>query len=339
MTMHDEAYSVRDLVMNPSFVRWVKHQDAEAGKYWVDWLRRHPDKQGILNEARQLVIGFSTPPETFDGPELEAMWQHIQARTSQLEPLPAPQPVFWKNARRWAAVFIGLLLTMATVYFLVRPANVTEHTAYGEVRRVKLPDGSIVTLNANSTIRYEKEWDSGQPRQVWLAGEAFFQVTHTSTHQKFLVHTGDLQVEVLGTSFNVWQRGPQTKIVLSTGKVKLDFQDRKEPVIMQPGEMVAVRKGQPAITRRTVNPQLYTAWREHKLIFRETPLGDVIELIRHTYGYRVKVTDPGLLAKKITSRVMHDDLDLLLELLAESLDAEIRKTDRTIVIETLDHTP
>src|SRR6185437_3682694 len=77
-------------------------------------------------------------------------------------------------------------------------------TGYGEIKSVLLPDSSVVTLNANSKLRIPEQWTEASGRQVWLEGEAYFAVQKkAATAEKFVVHTTEVDVEVLGTKFNV----------------------------------------------------------------------------------------------------------------------------------------
>src|SRR5690606_15777064 len=107
-------------------------------------------------------------------------------------------------------------------------------TGYGETRKINLPDGSLVVLNANSELKYESNWQQAPMREVWLQGEAFFEVVKTTEEKQFIVHTGSLDVEVLGTQFNVHNRHQKVQVVLSSGKVKLQPLERQESLLMNP---------------------------------------------------------------------------------------------------------
>src|SRR5579872_616700 len=88
-------------------------------------------------------------------------------------------------------------------------------TGYGEIKSVLLPDSSVVTLNANSTMRIPEQWTEASGRQVWLEGEAYFQVQKKpATAEKFVVHTKEVDVEVLGTKFNVNARRERAVVSL-----------------------------------------------------------------------------------------------------------------------------
>jgi transmembrane sensor len=107
-----------------------------------------------------------------------------------------------------AAIFGGVALTLflVTQFFGNNEGGkLAVQTEYGKLKQVLLPDSSSIVLNANSKIEYDKNWSKGKRREVWLEGEAFFDVRHlnqdttqVSTYDQFVVHTEDLDVEVLG---------------------------------------------------------------------------------------------------------------------------------------------
>ncbi|MCU0352980.1 MAG: DUF4974 domain-containing protein, partial [Cytophagales bacterium] len=153
-------------------------------------------------------------------------------------------------------------------------------------------------------------------------------------HSKFIVHAGDVNVEVLGTQFNVWQRQNKTRVVLDEGKVKLSRTETNQSVIMRPGELVEASESQPALVQKTVRTPVYTAWKENRLVFEDATLGEIARMIEDNYGYRVQLTHPQLRSRKFSYTLYENDLDLLLSTLAESLDLSVRKQDHTILIES-----
>jgi ferric-dicitrate binding protein FerR (iron transport regulator) len=114
-----------------------------------------------------------------------------------------------------------------------------------------------VLLNANSQLRTPARWPAGARREVWLEGEAFFQVTKKGAAPgggtdgaRFVVHTGQVDVAVLGTRFNVTNRRGQTTVTLNEGKVKLEEGDLDGAVIMEPGELVRLGAAEPSCGKR-----------------------------------------------------------------------------------------
>src|SRR5690606_22589795 len=122
---------------------------------------------------------------------------------------------------------------------------------------------------------YPEDWDHQAVREVWLEGEAFFHVQEKSSPGgiKFIVHTEGVDVEVLGTRFNVRNRRHATEVVLNSGKVKLNF-GGKEEVLMEPGDLVEYSAKTQSYAHKQVNSETYTSWRNHVLTFDESTLDE-----------------------------------------------------------------
>jgi ferric-dicitrate binding protein FerR (iron transport regulator) len=203
-----------------------------------------------------------------------------------------------------------------------------------------LPDSSTVILNARSEIRYLTDWDQDAPREVWLDGEAFFSVTHTAGQQKFIVHTNDhLNVEVLGTQFNVSQRANRTRVVLSAGEIRLQIRNEGnnqavKHIKMKPGDLVEFRKATQEPIKKTVNPQVYSAWKNNRLFFDNTTLPELKTLLEERYDLKVVVADTLLPDIRFNGDFPSDNLQLLLKALAATYNLEVRARPHEIYLET-----
>lgn len=228
----------------------------------------------------------------------------------------------WKKA----AVLSGLLLMAFSVYYYhYRPVSIV--TSFGQVRTVTLPDSSVVYLNGNSKLTYTQPWQANK-REIWLEGEAFFEVKHLANHQKFTVHlSNQTDIQVLGTAFNVSDRLSGKKIVLQSGKIKLNFDKgaSDKDVYMVPGEMVILpaENASGKIRKTQVDPQFYSAWTHGKWMLQGTSLADMLEKLQETYGITTRVEDTLLLQRKASgsiplpesnaaeaSQLLHDMADL-----------------------------
>ncbi|MEQ9440870.1 MAG: FecR domain-containing protein [Cyclobacteriaceae bacterium] len=350
--MPDHNQQVHAFLLDPHFQAWVKTPNNENNAYWQEFLRLHPEAAEDIEEARNLILQLDFHEE----PRSEATKQRIKStidRAIQEKALPKeallpPEiPPFRKIAypRQWIGVAASLtgVILLAVAYFIAfQPWEPTEYTTtYGETKTVTLPDQSVVTLNANSSLRIaEADWENLAERKVWLTGEAFFDVEKRKTREgepaKFLVHSGNVRVEVLGTRFNVNSRHRETKVVLSSGKVKLNIEgpteQANEEVLMVPGEMVAVDQHQQAVEKKTVDPSHYTAWTENKLVFENTPIAAIKQLIEDNYGLQVSIEDPNLLLKAFTGTAPADDLDILLDKLSLVYRLKITRSGNEITI-------
>jgi ferric-dicitrate binding protein FerR (iron transport regulator) len=221
--------------------------------------------------------------------------------------------------------------------------NTTRYsTNYGQTQEIILPDSSTVILNANSKIRYASQWDSDKVREVWLEGEAFFTVRKkqkwqqvaASASSKFIVHTQDLHVEVLGTEFTVSERREQTQVTLNSGKIKLDLNAEKEtaPILMQPGEQVIFSSQKQQLKQTRVKPEIYSSWAKQVWILEDTPLYKVAQMIEETFGVKVIIADKaGIAQDKMTGVVPIKNIDEMLEALSTVYQLKITKKDYTII--------
>jgi ferric-dicitrate binding protein FerR (iron transport regulator) len=195
-------------------------------------------------------------------------------------------------------------------------------------------------LNSNSRIRYASQWNNSQAREVWLEGEAFFSVVHTQNHQKFLVKTPSaMAIEVLGTQFNVKNRSSETRVVLKSGKVKLQLtgQANSAPIVMAPNESVALTKTATGYTKTKVDAQQYLSWIRHKLIFKNTSIAEIKTLLEETYGLTVTIPDSRLLNEKISGSVPSNNVESLLFALSESFNYQIIRKNNQLYFSEKKH--
>jgi len=194
-----------------------------------------------------------------------------------------------------------------------------------------LPDQSVVTLNGNSVLEYV--WTSEDTRVVSLHGEAFFSVTHTAGHRPFIVQIpGEYEIEVLGTEFNVRARDNNSRVVLNSGKVRLNpISENDSTIFMKPGDMVEVKGEAKQVSKSTVDSKRYSSWKDRKLIFDNTPLREIVLILEETYGYKVSVKDELLLDETFTGTIPGDDINILL-LGLEKLELTIAQKGKYIEI-------
>jgi ferric-dicitrate binding protein FerR (iron transport regulator) len=340
-------YLPEDFLADEYFQQWVLQPDAENQQFWENWLRQNPAKRPAVEQARQILQSLHLQTDSAFGADRErSLWERIQATKEHKEQAdrqaltlqPGPVPL-WRAYRKMAAAFIGLLLCGAVLLLMLRsPATVRHATAYGEIKKIVLPDQSTVILNGNSSLQYAAQWDGRGAREVQLEGEAFFSVTHTRNHQKFFVKTSPkLAIEVLGTQFNVRHRRGGLQVVLNNGKVKLLIdpgQERKKQVVMQPGDLVQLTQSATGYVKKQVNPAQFSSWTQQKLIFKNTSVGEIVTLLEETYGVTVEVPDTALLGQQITGSVPSNSLESILFVLKGSFNYDItREKDRIILSE------
>lgn len=210
-------------------------------------------------------------------------------------------------------------------------------TPRGGTYQLTLPDGTMVWLNAASTLKYPSRFD--KIRMVELTGEAYFEVSkqssslpNSSTAAPFLVKTSTQTVQVLGTQFNVmaYSDEPSIKTTLVEGKVRIASTGNAWlPTIMKPGEQ-AITSGA-NLNIAAVNIAQYTAWKEGRFYFNKTPLEEVMRQISRWYDIDV-VYQQGIPKASFSGKVSRDaSLAELLDILQQSA-INIRLEGRKLVV-------
>ncbi|MBN9295853.1 MAG: FecR domain-containing protein [Filimonas sp.] len=146
-----------------------------------------------------------------------------------------------------------------------------------------LADGSKVWLNAESTISFPIAF-KGNTREVVLSGEAYFEVKHDAT-KPFIVHTGNAQVQVLGTSFDVAAySNEQMKTTLVEGSVKVS-NEKGESIRLIPNEQAVQSAVDNSLKKNTVNIEPIVAWKNNVLAFQNEDLVAIVKRLEREYDY------------------------------------------------------
>jgi ferric-dicitrate binding protein FerR (iron transport regulator) len=342
--MNYNDYTEEDFILDESFYNWVFRKNEQDCIFWENWIASHPHKKETIESAGRFLKHLQLQENTFTDQDSLESWQLIQTKLhtakedlSVNHSITIPRTTF--ISRHWqkmAAVFVGLLLVSVFV-LLPKEKIITYQTAFGETRNIVLPDSSVITLNANSTLTYSSQWNSSKAREVWLEGEAFLQVVKKpgAADARFVVHTDKLDVEVLGTAFNVNNRRGKTKVVLNSGKVKLltEASDDPKSLVMVPGDLVEFSEEAKAFTRKKVNPEVYSSWRNHKLYFADHTLQEIAQVLEDNYGLEIQIQDAQLRERKLTGEVPSTDEQTVLEVLSESLNIRFTKDGRKVILQ------
>ncbi len=159
---------------------------------------------------------------------------------------------------------------------------------YGKKLQLVLSDGSMVHLNAGSSLKYPVKFLKGKDRKVFLSGEAYFVIAKDKQHP-FIVNTQDVNVQALGTTFNVnsYREDNEMNTVLVEGsvgvyKVNEKF-DTNTSTILQPGYKFTWNKSQQSIDVKEVDVSEYTAWTKGELLFKMKPFSEIIKILERNY--------------------------------------------------------
>lgn len=264
--------------------------------------------------------------------------------------------------------FIGIAAGIFTIFFinysLRLDKSVTKQTnnafvnevvtKRGSKSSIKLPDGTIVRLNTDSRLTY-LNFTAGKNREVTLIGEAYFDVAHDSS-RPFIIHTGKINIKVLGTSFNV-RNYPQDKELetsLIKGKIEVSLESRPEDIItLKPTEKLIIAKEQDELASATkvkssidnkvvLTSITYlrhdslvaeTSWLNDKMVFVNQPLDKIAIELERKYAITISFKDEKVKKFRYTGVFENVSLEKVFQLIKYSKNINYKIDDKNIVIE------
>lgn len=195
------------------------------------------------------------------------------------------------NPWKWAAAIVLPICIAFFTYYLVDSSQTVGapfivKADKGDKATIELPDGTNVVLNSASQLNYLNNFGENV-RRVQLNGEAYFKVAHDEKHA-FIVQVGDLEVKVLGTSFNVsaYEDAKDVTVVLLEGKVGVYAQ--KMSHIMKPGDKIEYNKATHKITATRVHPSDYIEWTKGNIYFEKESLENIMKTLSRIYDVEIR---------------------------------------------------
>lgn len=253
--------------------------------------------------------------ETVDVMSTDAMSQSVlrnQALRSHHGHQERARQIRLKVLKYAAVIFLPIALCLGTWFIasnqMASQAMLAEcHVENGQTKVLRLSDGTLVRLNAGSSLFYPQRFSRlFSRRDVYLDGEAHFDVAENSS-QPFVVHVGNLKVKVLGTHFNV-KAYPAEELVTTTleqGRVKV-YGD-KIAMTLLPDEQAVYNRISGKMTKRSVDSGNYNQWMKGKLLFDQTPLKVIIADLQRRYDVSIKATPAVDLSRRFTMAFRADE--------------------------------
>lgn len=299
----------------------------------VGRIMHEPGFEELFNEVLdeqggELEMENDATAQVFTNNKLQAFHQLIQQEPSGIAMEEAPvveisRPL-WKRLLPYAA---AVLVAVSSLLFWLsgtgkkqptpvaqqlnkkneQPAAVTPAVRYTEHynpkkrrMKVKLPDGSVVTLGGKSRVKYPVSF-AGNTRDVVLDGEAFFEVTK-NPKKPFIVYTGHVQTQVLGTSFKVsaLPKAP-VEVAVVTGKVRVSYHNgnlANDLATMLPGDKISWENSR--LTSAKFDLAEVLAWKNEQMAFKKQTLKYILDVFQKHYGVRITVINKGFLSVRIT---------------------------------------
>lgn len=290
-------------------VRYLSNEaTSEEQIQLFNWMSNHAEHQKMFNEYCELWNNQYKSKLTFNN------HQALHRLTKKIEASESVAAV--QSTHRWwrVAAAVTLLSVVTFSVFLLQkylkaPAELTyiERTnPAGKKSTLKLSDGSTIHLNAASSLRFPEEFN-GMKREVYLEGEAFFEIQKDSL-RPFIIHTGDVVTRVLGTSFNIRTNSKGVEVVVASGEVKIT--EGTSVAFLTANEMLTVANSQ--FTRRNADVEKALAWKDNILLFENISLTDAARRLEKWYGVKILFANQEVGSCRISGRYKNQSLENVL---------------------------
>lgn len=307
--------------------------------HWMD----SSDRNRNVYYQYQLVWKYTAavaPEHSFNH---KAAWQKLQERINSFEKQPAVfSPAHSRKQVLPVLLRIAAVLIIALVgWYFLKPESETDqetHTLIAETvydEPLVLPDGTSITLNAASQITYNSGFNNTH-RNVEFEGEAFFDVVANAT-KPFVISTSNLQIRVLGTSFNLLALPDQNDVILylKSGKVQVNSLSPDgeilEQILIHEGEKAVFNKKESLLHKEIIENQNYLAWKTGVLEFNNAPLHEVLTVLNKTYQFNF-VLEHNCSNLLLTARFENETPESIFQTLELVFDLDITRQEDTILI-------
>lgn len=282
---------------------WLKQSDANKQEY--DRFRK------IWDNSKNIAAKSTV--------SVDDAWARFQQRVEQKD-RPADNTILFPSTKKRT---FGTWLRAAAIMLLIAGGGLTAYKMSNSMTTVSselavitetLPDGTVVTLNKNSSISYHKNF-KGDTRNVTLHGEAFFDVTPNKA-KPFIIDVEGVTVHVVGTSFNIKSTEQRTEVVVATGIVTVS--KNNNAVKLTPNEVAIVETGSNTPVKTISKDDLYNYYKTKEFICDRTPLWRLVEVLNEAYNKDIKIRNPRLKDIQLSTRFSDESLDMILTVIKET---------------------
>ena len=310
--------------------------DSQETVLLENWVLESEENKNIFNKFKKTWALSNTVKST--NIDVNAEWNKIQNKIFSSSKETTVKSIQQKSNSfnfifRIAAVVVLSFSIAFSSYYFINKSKYNTFVAESSVVTQKISDGSIITLNNNSKIVVPKEFDENV-RKVKLKGDAFFDVKHDET-KPFIIETGKIEIQVLGTSFYVksQKNSPTIEVIVKTGKVAVRLaNDLKNEIILTPDEKGVFTKNNNKLKKISNTDANYLSWKTRFLVFENEKFINVVKKLNETYHTHIVISNPEINNCTITATFNNKSIGAVLNILKATLDLDIKKQKNTIYI-------
>jgi len=312
------------------YIKGEIRSEAEIVKI-LDWIESSPENQKNYTQLKNLwVVTGLDHPDQISIPAFSF---------GKTRPMPLQHHLLG-SLLKYAAVFVVAFVLGSLSLLLIKQSERNALSAnyntievpYGQRSQITLYDGTKVWLNSGTKLKYPVVF-SPDIREVTIEGEAYFNVAKDVKHP-FVVSSGKLKVEVLGTHFDVCAYSDENEFstTLEEGSVKVYNTENGKFTKMNPGEQVVLDRKTDSFKLLRVDTDLYTSWKENLLKFDDATFEEVIKKMERWYDVKITVA-PGINTKeRFTMTIKTESLREMLQLVSKTTKMNYEIKESTVLI-------
>lgn len=294
----------------------------------VEWLAQDPANATYFSQFKTIweksleLAAVSTVDEN-------KAWSSFKERIHNGGTRPAPVVPLVKRFYFKAIAAAAILIIAIGLFWWNQPAPEKTLASGMAVLNEKLADGSEITLNKQSSLHYPTVF-KGKTRSVELKGEAFFKITPDKA-KPFIIDVKDIQVTVVGTSFNVREDSSFVEVLVETGIVKVS-RDGKD-VTLQAGEKIKMPFAGNLPEKETVKDKLHNYYRTKEFVCDDTPLWKLVQVLNEAYKTHIVFGREELKELRMNTTFYNESLDQVLNVISLTFNITVRKENNRIILE------
>jgi ferric-dicitrate binding protein FerR (iron transport regulator) len=298
---------------------FAEETDALENQQVNEWLDSASENAMILEQLQNYYQTYGSLPVEFI-PDAKAGLEKVSEKTT-------PKSKAFRMYNWWWKVAAVLLIGFCSWWLVHEPAikQTTEFTSVLKtdttVTTITLSDGSHIWLNAHSSIKYPEKFDD--TREVFLEGEAYFEIAHDSAHP-FVVHTSNTQTRVLGTKFDIrsYTLENHTTLTVTEGKVSFGNAANKQVVLTlnQKGTFDKTSGNVSKVENDNCN---FMSWKTLDFDFDRQPLEIVFRTLAEVYHFNYQFDSPSLKTRILTANFHHRPLSEIMQTISLSANTQV----------------
>lgn len=266
---------------------------------------------------------------------LNRLMDRIHAEKSPIVPLHGDR---LRKYRIWLAAASTVVVFLASGWMASvlrpEPEMLVRSNTWDKVNSMTLADGTQLTLNRGAQLIYPERF-SGRQREIFLSGEAYFDVAHDASHP-FVVRVGDLRIKVLGTKFNV-EAYPDSETITTTlieGSVEVESQLSHRSVRMVPNQQLAydTRSGEMQLSTLEESEET-VRWTDNVWILHQTSFPQICSRLERMFNVKIVILNNDLVKKNFTGEFRYgDSLESILEIIRITTPFDYERNGDTLIV-------